>query len=52
MTVPLGLVQLALLLAALGLAAAALASGTWNGLALLSLAAFLTLIATTQKAAR
>lgn len=47
---PLGVLQLLLLVAALGLLAAALVVGGWNGLTLLALLTFLLLIATTQKA--
>lgn len=49
--IPRGLVQLALLILGVVLTALALASGVWNGLALLSLIAFLTLLATTWKKA-
>lgn len=49
--IPRGLVQLALLAVGLVALAFALASGVWNGLALLSLIAFLTLLATTWKKA-
>lgn len=50
--IPLGLVQLVLLILGVVLTALALASGVWNAYALLSLLTFLSLLATTQKAPR
>lgn len=50
--IPLGLVQLALLILGLVLTAFAIASGVWGGAALLSMLVFLALLATTQKAPR
>lgn len=49
--IPRGLVQLGLLVLAIALLVAAIRSGVWNGLALLSLIAFLTLLATTARKA-
>lgn len=49
--IPRGVVQLALLILGVVLLTFAIGSGVWNGLALLSLIAFLTLLATTWKKA-